>query len=64
MVNIDPILLAKLLDLRQIEWLPQLGVSPVWARSLAKDPRHSRRVRIAILQAALERETSAQAALQ
>ncbi len=53
---VDPLTLAKLLGLRQIDWVPHLGVTPVWARTLAKDPRHTRRVRIAVLEAALERE--------
>lgn len=56
MEPVDPLFLAKILGLRQIDWVPHLGVTPVWARSLAKDPRHTRRVRIAILQAALERD--------
>jgi hypothetical protein len=56
MCTVDPLLLAKLLELRQSDWIPHLGVSPVWARALAKDPRHTRRVRIAVLEAALERE--------
>lgn len=56
MHSIDPILLAKILGVRQIDWVPHLGVSPVWARSLAQNPLHARRVRIAVLKAALERD--------
>ncbi len=56
MHTVDPLILARLLGLRQIDWVPHLGVTSVWARTLAKDPRHTRRVRIAILRAALERE--------
>lgn len=59
MHTVDPLVLAKLLNLRQIDWAPHLGVSSVWARSLAKDPKHERRVRIAVLEAALERDRSA-----
>jgi hypothetical protein len=56
MQPVDPLTLAKLLNLRQIDWVPHLGVSPVWARALAHNPLHARRVRIAILRAALERD--------
>ena len=56
MYAVDPLFLAKLLGLRQIDWVPHLGVSPVWARSLARNPLHARRVRIAVLKAALERD--------
>jgi hypothetical protein len=56
MHTVDPLLLAKLLGLRQIDWVPHLGVSPVWARTLAHNPLHARRVRIAVLKAALERD--------
>ncbi len=60
MHTVDPLVLAKLLNLRQLDWVPFLGVTPVWARCLAKDPRHERRVRIAVLEAALERDRSAE----
>lgn len=56
MQTVDPLLLAKLLNLRQIDWVPHLGVSPVWARTFAQNPIHARRVRIAVLKAALERD--------
>jgi hypothetical protein len=56
MQPVDPLTLAKLLNLRQIDWVPHLGVSPVWARTLAHNPLHARRVRIAVLKAALERD--------
>ncbi|MEO5957413.1 MAG: hypothetical protein ABIR36_17235 [Nitrospiraceae bacterium] len=57
MTPVEPLVLAQLLGLKQIDWLPQLGCSSVWARNLARDPRHSRKVRIAILKAALERDS-------
>lgn len=56
MHTVDPLVLAKILGLRQIDWVPHLGVSPVWARALAHNPLHARRVRIAVLKAALERD--------
>lgn len=56
MSTIDPLVLARLLEVPQIEIAARLDVTPVWARTLAKDPRHARRVRIAVLQAALERD--------
>lgn len=56
MGTVDPLVLARLLNVPQIEWAARLGVSPVWARTLARDPRHVRRVRMAVLQAALERD--------
>lgn len=55
-MSIDPLVLARLLAVPQIEWAARLGVTPVWARTMARNPRHMRRVTIAILQAALERE--------
>ena len=57
MSMIDPLVLARLLEIPQIEIAARLDVTPVWARTLAKDPRHARRVRIAVLKAALERES-------
>ncbi len=57
MSTIDPLVLARLLEVPQIEIAARLDVTPVWARTLAKDQRHARRVRIAVLKAALERET-------
>lgn len=52
----DPLVLARLLGVQSIDYAARLGVSPQWARLLAKDPKHSRRVTIAVLQAALERD--------
>ncbi len=57
MSTIDPLILARLLEIPQIEIAARLDVTPVWARTLAKDKRHARRVRIAVLKAALERES-------
>jgi len=60
MHTIAPLVLAKLLNLRQSDWAAHLGVTPVWARSLARDPRYERRARIAVLEAALERDRCAE----
>ncbi len=54
-MSIDPLVLARLLAVPQIEWAARLGVTPVWARSLARNPQHARRVTLAILEAATER---------
>lgn len=52
----DPLIIAKLLGVRAVDYCPLLDVSAEWARHLARDPRHSRRVLIAVLEAALKRE--------
>ena len=49
-------IIAKLLGIESADYAARLGVSPQWARILARDPRNSRRVLLAVLQAAAERE--------
>lgn len=53
--GIDPGLLARMLNVRQRELAVRLGITSSWVRQLAKDPRHSRRVLIAILEEAAEK---------
>ncbi len=50
----DPLILARLLGVQSIDYAARLDVSPQWARLLAKDPRHTRRVLVAVLEAAVE----------
>ncbi len=54
--NPDPLIIAKLLGVRAVDYCAVLDVTAEWARQLARDPRHSQRVLIAVLQAALKRE--------
>ena len=51
----DPVTIARLLGVQAIDYSARLGVSPQWARLLAKDPRNSRRVLICVLEAAAQR---------
>ncbi len=53
--DVDPGLLAQLLGVPKRDVAVRLGVTSSWVRQLAKDPRHSRRVLVAILEAAVER---------
>ena len=52
----DPLVIAKLLGVRAIDYCAILDVAPEWARTIARDPRHSKRVLVAVLRAALKRE--------
>jgi hypothetical protein len=52
---IDPGTLATLLRIPRREIAVRCGVTRDWLRVLSRDPRHSRRVLIAVLEAALER---------
>ena len=52
---IDPTTLATLLHIPRRDIAVRCGVTPDWLRVLARDPRHNRRVLIAVLEAALER---------
>ncbi len=54
MKPIDPIILAQLLGVRQREIAARLDVSSAWIRLLCRDPKHHRRVTLAILEAATE----------
>ena len=53
---VHPIVLAQLLDVPHREIAARLDVSSAWCRILARHPKHTRRLTIAILEAALERE--------
>ncbi len=55
MTPIDPLTLAQLLNVRQREIAARLDISSGWIRAIARDPKHSRRVMIAVLEAAAER---------
>ena len=52
---IDPTTIATLLCVPRREIALRCGVTCDWLRVLARDPRHSRRILIATLEAALER---------
>lgn len=51
-----PLELAKALSVPQYEIAVRLGVTTDWLRRLARNPRHTRRVRVAELEAALAQE--------
>jgi hypothetical protein len=53
--SIDPIILARLLRVPQREIAARLDVSSAWCRMLSRDPKHTRRLTIAVLEAAVER---------
>ena len=53
--DIDPGLLAHILRVPQRDLAVRLGVTSSWVRQLARDPRHTRRVLVAVLEAAAER---------
>ena len=55
MMRTDPLTIAKLLDVRAIDYCTILDVTPEWARVLARDPRHSRRVLLAVIEAAAQK---------
>ena len=55
MKPIDPLILAHLLGVRQREIAARLDVSSQWIRFLTRDPKHYRRVTLAILEAATEK---------
>ena len=52
---IDPLLLARILRVPQRDLAFHLGVTSNWAAQLAQDPRHSRRVLVAVLETAADR---------
>ena len=51
---IDPIVLATLLNVPRREIAGRYGVTSDWFRIVSRDPRHSRKVLIAVLEAALQ----------
>jgi hypothetical protein len=51
-----PLELAKVFGVPQTQVALRLGVTPDWARRLARNPRHARRVRVAELEAILAQE--------
>jgi hypothetical protein len=51
-----PLELAKLYRLPQREIAIKLDCTVSWARVLARDPHHSRRILVAVLEALLDRE--------
>jgi hypothetical protein len=53
---IPPLEIAKSLGVPQADIAARLGVTSVWLWRLAKDPRHTRRVRVAELEAVLEQQ--------
>ena len=52
---IDPNTLATLLQVPRREIAVRCDVTSDWLRIISRDPKHSRRVLIAVLEAALER---------
>jgi hypothetical protein len=52
----SPLQIAKTLGIPQRNVAAILRVSVGWLRTLGRDPRCARRVRVAVLEAALERE--------
>jgi len=52
----EPLQLAKSLGIPLIEIAGRLGVSTNWLRQLAQNPKHTRRIRVAALEAALEQQ--------
>lgn len=55
-----PLELAKSLGVSPSKIALRLDITPEWLRQLARDPRHTRRIRIAELEAVLEQERFAQ----
>ncbi len=53
--DIDPGLLAHILCVQQRDLAIRLDVTSSWVRQLARDPRHSRRVLLAVLEIAADR---------
>ena len=51
-----PLELAQSLGVPPYEIAVRLGVTTDWLRRLARNPRHTRRIRVAELEAVLERE--------
>lgn len=51
----DPIFVARLLGIQAADYAARLGVSPQWARLLARDPKNARRVLLAVVEAAAEK---------
>jgi hypothetical protein len=51
-----PLDLIKSLGVPTYEVAARLGITPTWLRQLAKNPRHTRRIRVAELEACLEKE--------
>ncbi len=51
-----PLELAQTFDVPPYEVAVRLGVTTDWLRRLARNPRHTRRIRVAELEAVLERE--------
>jgi hypothetical protein len=53
---LDPLQLAKVFEIPQLDLVGRLGVTSDTMRRWARDPRRLRRVRLAVLEAAVERE--------
>jgi hypothetical protein len=53
---LPPLEIARRLQIPIREVSLRLGVTQDWLRRLARNPRHARRIRVAELEAALERE--------
>jgi hypothetical protein len=56
MTLLDPIELAKAFEIPQLDLAVRLGVTRDTVRRHARNPRYIRRVRLAVLEAILERE--------
>jgi len=51
----DPRLIGRILQVPQRDLAIRLGVTSNWVRQLARDPRHSRRILVALLEVAADR---------
>jgi hypothetical protein len=51
--SLPPLMIAKAFGIPLIEVSVRLGVTPGWLRVLARNPRHARRVTVAVLEACL-----------
>ncbi len=56
LTHIAPLELARYFGVPLGEVSVRLGVTRDWLRHLARDPRHSRRIRVAELEAVLEQQ--------
>jgi hypothetical protein len=52
---VDPRLIARILRVPRRDLATRLGVTSNWVRQLARDPRHSRRILVAVLEVAADR---------
>jgi len=53
---LEPLEIARRQKIPLSEVAFRLRITPEWLRRLARDPRHVRRVRVAVLEVALEQE--------